>query len=169
MAGSSRNYIPQSSPAIPGNPKLPPPANMKTYGDFSSPTGVSMRDLTGRFTAGGWGFQWVGLESVMALPAQFAEVLYDNLEKNLDNLADEIEKYAKDNAPWTDRTGNARSGLHTTHDSSRTTGKFIINLGYSVDYGFFLETYDGGKFAIVGPTMQHFAPDLAELATEGLR
>jgi len=138
---------------------------MKSYGDFSSSSGVRMRDLQGRFTKGGWGFEWTGLESVINLPNEFGQELIDNIEENMEQLSKDIEDYAKQFAPWTDRTGNARQGLHTVNDFNSRSGKFVISLGYSVDYGFFLESYNGGEYAIVGPTMQKFAGQLGYVVT----
>ena len=140
------------------------PGAMKSYGDFSTPTGVSMRDLQGRYTSGGWGFEWIGLQGVMDLPDTFGEFIADTIEHNVSRLAERIEAYAKTNAPWTDRTGDARSGLKTTEDSNRETGKYVINLGYSVDYGFYLENSNGGQFAIVRPAMQRFAHQMSEMS-----
>jgi hypothetical protein len=40
---------------------------------------------------------------------------------------------------------------------------FEIDLGYSVYYGYFLESYDGGRYAIVGPTIDLFAPKMADI------
>lgn len=48
-----------------------------------------------------------------------------------------VESWIKHNAPWTDRTSNARNGLFATAVQEQT--KFFIILGHRVDYGIFLE------------------------------
>lgn len=63
----------------------------------------------------------------------------------------EMTAYAKKNAPWTDRTGNARAGLHTAH--SIGSNYFELVVAHSVPYGIWLEVRWSGKYAIIGPTI----------------
>jgi hypothetical protein len=71
--------------------------------------------------------------------------------------APEIENYMKDNAPWTDRTGNARQGLHT--EVNHVVGSMVqIILSHGVEYGIWLEIKSAGAYAIVNPSLDHFAP-----------
>lgn len=67
-------------------------------------------------------------------------------------LAPRIEAYAKQNAPWTDRTGQARAGLGTNVYAQGT--EVIIELYHSVDYGYWLEVIQSGRFAIIMPTLE---------------
>ena len=55
--------------------------------------------------------------------------------------------YAQANAPWTDRTGNARSGLH--HEVSWQGTTLDIQIKHSMDYGLWLEVANSEKFAIL--------------------
>ena len=69
-----------------------------------------------------------------------------------------LEGYARENASWTDRTGNARQTLHSWHD---VLANDIVELGLShgMDYGLWLEVRWGGRYAIIWPTIeQHLAP-----------
>jgi len=70
-----------------------------------------------------------------------------------------IETHMKHNAPWTDRTTNARNGLFAKAGRA-AKHVFEIILGHSVDYGVYLE--NGTKFMaarpIIRPTMEEFAP-----------
>lgn len=61
--------------------------------------------------------------------------------------------YAKSNAPWTDRTGNARAGLHSGTNILNGGNSFELFLAHSVYYGFWLEVRFSGKFAIIMPTI----------------
>ncbi len=67
----------------------------------------------------------------------------------------EAEAYAKKNAPWTDRSGNARAGLHADAKSINGGEAFELILAHSVYYGIFLETRFSGKYAIIMPTMNY--------------
>jgi hypothetical protein len=71
--------------------------------------------------------------------------------------AAEMEQWAKANAPWQDRTGNARAGLSAVpKDSPGVVAEVIISHG--VDYGVWLEIANGGRYAIVAKTIDTFGP-----------
>jgi hypothetical protein len=91
----------------------------------------------------------------------------DTLTPNLKTLPDHIdqyvgrsvdfwsvqtEAYAKNNAPWKDQTGNARSGLRARprHDSN----SHFIDVYHSVPYGIWLEVRFEGRYAIIIPTVK---------------
>lgn len=65
------------------------------------------------------------------------------------------ETSAKKNAPWTDRSTNARSGLGSnwTGSLSDSGGTFEINVFHSVPYGIWLEIKYGGRFSIINKTV----------------
>lgn len=63
------------------------------------------------------------------------------------NIAQDLESKAKQNASWTDRTGNARQGL--TGESSSKNNQYTISLSHGVDYGEVLE--EGSKPHIIKP------------------
>lgn len=87
-----------------------------------------------------------------------AAILVGALEETALHYAVEIQNHAQNNAPWEDRTGDARDGLDVTVENN---GKFIdIILAHSVDYGQWLETIQHGKFAIIMPTLEYFAPEI---------
>lgn len=74
-----------------------------------------------------------------------------------------VETWMKHNAPWTDRTTNARNGLFATaqKSGSRIAGStFAIVLGHTVDYGIYLE--NGTRYMrarpVVQPAIQRYAP-----------
>lgn len=66
----------------------------------------------------------------------------------------ESTTYMKENAPWTDRTGNARAGLHSSVNFGEDYWELILAGG--VYYQLFLEVCNSGRYAIIIPTMQHF-------------
>lgn len=70
------------------------------------------------------------------------------------------ETYARTNAPWTDRTGNARGGLFAQHDKEPMV-KHELTIFGTMPYTFWLEVRWSGKYAIIGPTMVEIAPQMA--------
>jgi hypothetical protein len=68
-------------------------------------------------------------------------------------FATKVESVARQNAPWTDRTGNARQGLFTKtfHEPFKS---HAIVLAHSVPYGIWLEVRWSGKYAVIDPTIQ---------------
>lgn len=124
-----------------------------------------VRDAKGRF-AGGWGFAWQGLEQVDANIVAFNAELHQNIRENVEKLKDEMVQWAKDNAPWEDHPGeneDARDNLQGAvvwHDNERFT--IFLGHGANVYYGIWLEVRWGGKFAIIVPTIHHFAPLIGE-------
>jgi hypothetical protein len=84
----------------------------------------------------------------------------DNLHKKLYAVlqyeAPKVEAAMKQNAPWTDQTGNARQGLGAqAYDTHEGLG---IVLYQSVSYGIWLELAHGAKYAIILPTVESEGP-----------
>lgn len=75
---------------------------------------------------------------------------------HMEYWAPRVESDMKTNAPWTDRTGNARNGLaaRAFHDSANAG----IILYHQVPYGIWLEVAHSGKYAIIDPTIQADGP-----------
>lgn len=97
-----------------------------------------------------------GMEHGIAL----AEVLIPRrLEEETLRIAVEALDWAKQNAPWEDRTGMAREGLDT--DVTMEHNTIIWTLYHTVDYGQWLETIQNGRFRIIMPTLEQFAGKLA--------
>ena len=74
------------------------------------------------------------------------------------NTAKEAEAKAKQDAPWQDRTGNARQGLRGTSGWEGETLK--IRLSHSMEYGPYLELCNDGKYAILEKTLNSFREEL---------
>lgn len=77
-----------------------------------------------------------------------------------DRYEAEAESYARLNASWTDRTGNARQGLFAEHQPEHMVVHRLVVYG-TMPYTFWLEVRWSGKYAIIGPTLVHIAPLLA--------
>lgn len=72
--------------------------------------------------------------------------------------------YARQNAPWTDRTTNARNGLFA--QAQRDYPKYAIVLAHSVPYGVWLEVRWAGRFQILRPTIDHEGPELMKTVSD---
>lgn len=74
----------------------------------------------------------------------FGDKAIDYVERKLagmvalmQNLAGHAESEMKMNAPWRDRTGHARAGLHAGVEVKKN--EFVLFLAHSMDYGAALE------------------------------
>lgn len=73
-----------------------------------------------------------------------------------------IESYAKQNAPWVDRTGNARQTLHAfKRELARET--VALYLAHGMEYGKYLELRFQGRYAIVLPTLEAHYGEIAKM------
>lgn len=106
-----------------------------------------------------------------------------NLSRNIERLPEQVDGYIhavmeyqatkalahmKTTAPWTDRTGNARNGLGSAVEWEPRKSH-AIRLFHRMWYGIFLETRWAGKYAIILPTIQKFAPDTMRLLEKMFR
>lgn len=72
--------------------------------------------------------------------------------------ADRIQNYAQSNAPWSDRTGEARDGL--TAEVFLEGGEVVIELYHQAEHGKWLELIQDGNFAIIMPTLETLGPEV---------
>jgi len=82
----------------------------------------------------------------------------DDVENDLRRLMEQMVEDAKQNAPWQDNTGSAREGLDADLDNSDNV--YTVTLFHTVDYGQWLETIQSGRFAIILPTIEKWAPQM---------
>lgn len=86
-------------------------------------------------------------------------------------IATKMQNESRRNAPWHDRTGNARSGLFSVVEKEAAEAVVTIYLshGHTVEYGKYLELAMGQKYAIVMPTIQANLPELKRMLDELFR
>lgn len=92
----------------------------------------------------------------------------DGLDSGLDNFearaeavlkayaaqsALKLQNDARENAPWTDRTGHARQRL--TGDYSEVPEGYQLELAHGVDYGIWLELAHEKRFSIIPKTIEY--------------
>lgn len=92
--------------------------------------------------------------SIKAAP----EVVDNYVAQIMSYFAPRVESYARSNASWRDRTGNARSGLHAS--ASHLGSSHAIELSHSVPYGIWLEVRWSGRYAIINPTIENQGREL---------
>ena len=66
--------------------------------------------------------------------------------------APQVENFAKANAPWTDRTTNARNSLNAHAEHAGLSSSIII--AHGVPYGIWLEVSNGGVYGIIPRTVR---------------
>jgi hypothetical protein len=121
---------------------------------------MALRNANGRFRrAGTFDNKMFSANSTLAKGiAQFEFKMREGFEDIIRSFKDELVEYARSNAPWEDRTGDARSGLDAEfYGDEDAVG---ITLYHSVDYGVWLEIRWGGRYAIILPTVEAMGPKL---------
>ena len=105
------------------------------------------------------GFEWV-VPPEQALPElaeEYASAIHKGVLAIANRWSPQITNWMKANAPWTDRTANARQTLYT--EVADVTNQMVsLTLSHGVYYGIFLEVNNAGRFAIINPALDHFAP-----------
>lgn len=81
-------------------------------------------------------------------------VVYHVIKQIIDNNFIGMENYARQSAPWTDRTGDARRSIASVDDSTKDIIRYWLKI--DVDYGIWLEVSNQGKYRILVPTMTIF-------------
>lgn len=99
------------------------------------------------------GFRWVE-NSLSPRAAVFTITANKAIGATVDKIAEEMQEWAQENAPWEDRTGDARAELEAT--TTHRGFHHEIDLHHGVDYGIWLELIQSGTFAIILPTIEHF-------------
>ena len=103
------------------------------------------------------GITWTD-RSLFVNVARFPERLGNAVGQTVDYFSPRVEAYARQNAPWTDRTGNARSGLATTTEHGPASHSIV--LAHSVPYGIWLEVRFEGRNQIIIPTIKAMGAQL---------
>ena len=86
----------------------------------------------------------------------FRVLMQERLEEIVEAAAEEVQQYAQENAPWEDRTGEAREGL--TAEASGEGNELIITLYHTAEYGIWLEIRNSGEYQIIIPTLEQMGP-----------
>lgn len=79
----------------------------------------------------------------------------------------QVASYMKNNAPWTDRTANARNGLDAKAYETPTVWGIVCF--HQMPYGIWLEVCNDGRYAIIKPTILHEGQSVMNTVAELLR
>lgn len=88
----------------------------------------------------------------------FKDAALEDLDLYCSTAAASMESYAKEKAPWQNRTGHARQRLQGK--SVRSEESWTITLSHGVDYGVYLEQAHEKKYAIIQPTILFKSPEI---------
>lgn len=97
--------------------------------------------------------------------------LRENTYYRARSIAEDIQDWMYYNAPWRDRTWNARNGLRAeVYERNRGNNQGLdISLHYSgIDYDQFLEFSYGGTYAIILPALEHWQDRIMDFLSVGI-
>ncbi|GIV73541.1 hypothetical protein [Caldilinea sp.] len=109
------------------------------------------------------GIRWVRPPDTLARAVErYGDRVLTAVQVVAERMATVLQNDARANAPWTDRTGNARSGLFGTseRDLARRLVVIYLSHGPDIDYGKWLELAHGGRYSIVMKTIEAHLPEL---------
>ena len=107
------------------------------------------------------GFQWIRPpgEAFGELTEAYVAAIHRGVLAIAKSYAPEIENWMKANAPWTDRTGNARQSLYT--EVNQVVNSMVeLVLSHGMSYGVYLELCNQGRWGIIDRAIDHWAPIL---------
>ena len=110
-------------------------------------------------------FNWTVTPEAAWVPlyAQRAEQIEVEIVALANQLTDDITDYMKQNAPWTDRTGDARANLYSVvQHAARQTVTILLSHGSLIPYGVYLEVLHAGCFAIIAPSVDVWGPQMLQ-------
>lgn len=85
----------------------------------------------------------------------YARRIYQGILQLARAFVPRIIAWMKQNARWTDRTSNARQSLYAEVETSLFS--IAIALDHGVEYGFWLEVANQGRYAIIGPALDFWS------------
>lgn len=115
------------------------------------------RNRKGQFAGTGGRFT---TDTLSAGIANFVFKTREVMEEQAVKFAEELQEYAQKNAPWDNRTGDARAGLDTEVEA--TDRLLSVSLFHTVDYGIWLEIRWNGRYAIIIPSVEKKGSELLE-------
>ncbi len=121
--------------------------------------GSVLKDFSGEFGKGMVQMAWKDFDLSSSIN-KGSDRVNNEIQSILEYYAPRIEGWMKDNAKWTDRTGNARNGLAAR--AYRQGDEHGIVVYHQVPYGIFLEVRFSGRYGIIIPTLEEWGPRVME-------
>lgn len=103
------------------------------------------------------GIRWVRPPSQLAAAVdRYGDRVREAIAAVAQYAATEMQNQAKNDASWTDRTGNARTGIFGTSEADWANHVVTIYLSHGavIDYGVWLELANTGRYAVIMRTME---------------
>ena len=108
-------------------------------------------------------FKWI-VDPRDVLPQayqSYTQALFTTGRRVAARRAADAERWMKDNAPWQDRTGNARRGLHVeVYQQPQYIARLVFAHGADIPYAIWLELAHQGRYAIIAPAIDYWGPIL---------
>lgn len=102
------------------------------------------------------------------LDRAFTSKEYGGLLMLMQTAASKMESWAKQSAPWTDRTGQARQRL-TGQAYWENANIVVAAIAHQVDYGIWLELAHQRKYAILEKTIEEHRGEIEDAVTTLLK
>lgn len=106
--------------------------------------------------------QWVGVQRVKQGMMTYKDKVREAIVAVAQYWAVVLERYAKEEATWTDRTANARQSLHTWIEQL-ANDTVELYLSHGMEYGVHLEASHGGRYQIIWPTIEAHLSQIAKM------
>lgn len=114
------------------------------------------------------GIVWITPPDVLAASIEkYGERVVVAVKAVAEYMTVKVVDYARLNAPWTDRTGNARAALSGASEFANDVVTLYLYQG--MDYGKWLELANSGKYAIVLPTLEAHYNEVMKMLQEIFR
>jgi len=101
------------------------------------------------------------VSSLKNLDRAFTSKEYGGLLMLMQTAASKMESWAKQNAPWTDRTGQARQRL-TGQAYWEDSSIVVAAIAHQVDYGIWLELAHQRQYAILENTLDEHRGEIED-------
>lgn len=101
---------------------------------------------------------------VKAAAPAFATII----PKVMEYEATDAQNFMRTNAPWTDRTANARQGLFARYAGQNEDGLHTMVLYHTMPYGIWLEVKWAGKYKIIMPATEQAGRNVMKSLTGAL-
>lgn len=98
-------------------------------------------------------------EYLERITRQRIDAIERDIVRLVNRLSNQAATFMRQNARWTDRTGEARAGLYADVEHAvRESVTLLLSHGPAVPYAVWLEYAFSGKFEILSTTSDHFWP-----------
>ena len=98
--------------------------------------------------------------------ANYTRALFVTGRRVAEARAEEATQWMRQEAPWTDRTGAARAGLHVdVNQAPAVLAELTFSHGEDVPYAIWLEVANQGRFGIISKSVDYWGPKLMQDVT----